>query len=327
MKFDPAKISKIIEDNFSHLMPDFYEMQAEYLASLNSIYKDLDVCFIAMLLTHEIYKDFLEKNRKNQELDFSVKSFYQKEPTRLLKNRFKIIKISKILNLPRETVRRKVKKLSKNSLFIINQKEKSISLNTEMIDERILRMQINNVSKFLSKFSIFFSHKKLFAREVDKETIRKEIENKFLVYLDLFLNFQINYFSNWRKSIDMETLYVFLLCTLNATASLKKESINKHKYLDVDYIFFNLHKLYKSYGLSATTISEISRIPRATVTRKLKLLKKLGVLRKDSFQRYSTANVKDSKFSKTVVYTNVKSTVNNLGIFFGKCLEVYTVKL
>ena len=324
MKFDPRKITKIIEDNFSHLMPDFYEMQAEYLASLNSIYKDLDASLIAMLLTNELYKSFLEKNKVS---DMSIKAFYQKEPVRLSKNKFKIIKISKTLNLPRETVRRKIKKLNKDNLFIIDQKEKFLSLNTEMVDERILQIQINNLSKFLSKFSIFFSRKKLFARQVDRETIKKEIENKFLVYLDLFLNFQINYFSNWRKSIDMETLYVFLLCTLNATASLKKESINKHKYLDVDYIFFNLHKLYKSYGLSATTISEISRIPRATVTRKLKLLKKLGVLRKDSFQRYSTANVKDSKFSKTVVYTNVKSTVNNLGIFFGKCLEVYTVKL
>ncbi len=327
MKFDPEKISKIIQDNFSHLMPDFYEMQAEYLASLNSIYKDLDGCLITMLLTHDIYKDFLEKNRKNQESDFSVTSFYQKEPIKLSKNRFKIIKISKTLNLPRETVRRKVKKLSKDNLILVNQKEKFISLNTKMIDERLLRIQINNVSKFLSKFSIFFSRKKLFAREVDRETIRKEIENKFLIYLNFFLNFQIAYFSSWRKSIDMETIYVALLCSLNATSSIKKGLFNKHKYLDSDDIFYNIHKLHQSYGLSATTISEISGIPRATVTRKLKLLKKLGVLRKDSFQRYSTANLQDSEFSKTVVYTNVKSTINNLGIFFGKCLEAYTVKL
>ena len=149
-----------------------------------------------------------------------------------------------------------------------------------MIDERILQIQINNLSKFLSKFSIFFSHKKLFARQVDRETIKKEIENKFLIYLDLFLSFQVNYFSNWRKSIDMETIYVVLLCALNATSSIKKEMTNKHKFLNTDDIFFNVHKLHRSYGLSATTISEISKIPRATVTRKLILLKKLGVINK-----------------------------------------------
>jgi len=322
MKFDPRKITKIIEDNFSHLMPDFYEMQAEYLASLNSIYKDLDASLIAMLLTNELYKSFLEKNKVS---DMSIKAFYQKEPVRLSKNKFKIIKISKTLNLPRETVRRKIKKLNKDNLFIIDQKEKFLSLNTEIIDERILQIQINNLSKFLSKFSIFFSRKKLFARQVDRETIKKEIENKFLVYLDLFLNFQINYFSNWRKSIDMETVYVVILCALNATAAIKKEMTNKHKFLNTNDIFFNVHKLHQSYGLSATTISEISRIPRATVTRKLTLLKKLGVLNKDSSQRYSYTNMKDSNFSKTILYTNVKNTVNILGIFFAKCLETYTL--
>jgi len=322
MKLDPRKITKIIEDNFSHLMPDFYEMQAEYLASLNAIYKDLDASLIAMLLTNELYKNFLEKNKAS---DMSIKAFYQKEPVRLSKNKFKIIKISKTLNLPRETVRRKIKKLNKDNLFIIDQKEKFLSLNTEMVDERILQIQINNLSKFLSKFSIFFSHKKLFARQVDRETIKKEIENKFLIYLDLFLSFQINYFSHWRKSIDMETVYVALLCTLNATSNIKKETTNKHKFLNTDDIFFNIHKLHQSYGLSATTISEISRIPRATVTRKLILLKKLGVLNKDSFQRYSPTNMKDSNFAKTIVYSNVKNTVSILGVFFAKCLEIYTL--
>ena len=42
MKFDPEKLSKVIEQNYSHLMPDFFEMQTEYLASLNIIYHDLD---------------------------------------------------------------------------------------------------------------------------------------------------------------------------------------------------------------------------------------------------------------------------------------------
>ena len=52
MKFEPAKISKVIEQNYSYLMPDFYEMQIEYMNSMNDIYKDLDTALIAMLLTN-----------------------------------------------------------------------------------------------------------------------------------------------------------------------------------------------------------------------------------------------------------------------------------
>ena len=51
MKFEPAKLSRVIEQNYSHLMPDFFKMQTEYLASLNIIYKDLDAALVAMVLT------------------------------------------------------------------------------------------------------------------------------------------------------------------------------------------------------------------------------------------------------------------------------------
>jgi len=31
MKFEPAKLSKVIEQNYSYLMPNFYKMQTEYI--------------------------------------------------------------------------------------------------------------------------------------------------------------------------------------------------------------------------------------------------------------------------------------------------------
>ena len=47
MKFETSKLTKVIEQNYSHLMPDFFEMQTEYLVSLNIIYSDLDASLIA----------------------------------------------------------------------------------------------------------------------------------------------------------------------------------------------------------------------------------------------------------------------------------------
>ena len=49
MKFEAVKITKVLEQNFTHLMRDFYEMQTEYLASLNIIYDDLDASLVAMV--------------------------------------------------------------------------------------------------------------------------------------------------------------------------------------------------------------------------------------------------------------------------------------
>ena len=60
MKIEPTKLTKIIEQNYSLLMPDFFEMQTEYLASLNIIYHDLDASLIAMVLTSQLYKNTIK---------------------------------------------------------------------------------------------------------------------------------------------------------------------------------------------------------------------------------------------------------------------------
>ena len=57
MKFEHEKVSKIIEQNYSLLAPDFFEMQTEYLGSLNHVYKDLDASLVAMVLTNQLYKN------------------------------------------------------------------------------------------------------------------------------------------------------------------------------------------------------------------------------------------------------------------------------
>ena len=122
MKFEPSKLSKIIEQNYSHLMPDFFEMQTEYLASLNVIYHDLDASLVAMVLTSQLYKNRL--NGVDTKDKVALKYIYQKENFRLPVSAFKIKEISTILNLPRETVRRKKEKIIKDKLIILDKKNK-----------------------------------------------------------------------------------------------------------------------------------------------------------------------------------------------------------
>ena len=78
MKFEPEKVSKIIEQNYSLLAPDFFEMQTDYLNSMYAIYKDLDASLIVMLLTRKIYEE-----ANNKDYNFtnktSLKNFYQEK--------------------------------------------------------------------------------------------------------------------------------------------------------------------------------------------------------------------------------------------------------
>ena len=173
MKFEPTKLSKIIEQNYSHLMPNFFEMQTEYLASLNIIYDDLDASLVAMVITNKLYKNTINKNGNPSKISF--KHFYEKDNFKLPVSNFKIKEISSTLNLPRETVRRKREKLIEDQIIIFDKKNKLYSLNTDMIDKQILEVQIYNVSKFLSKFSIFFSQNKFFVKNINREQIKKDM--------------------------------------------------------------------------------------------------------------------------------------------------------
>jgi len=321
MKFDPVKINKLIQQNYSHLMPDFFVMQTEYLASLNVIYDDLDAALVGMVITNKLYKNIL--NKENELNNISFNNFYNQNKYHLPVKDFKIKEISSILNIPRETTRRKKAKLIHDKIIIIDRKNQLYSLNTNMIDKKILEIQIHNVSKFISKFSIFFAQNKLFIKEVNREQIKKDIDEKFLLYMTNFLDFQIAYFSNLKTVMDIESAFIILLCGLN---TLNSTGYKNEKPLNIKNIFYKMHISNYGVGLNATSISEITNIPRTTVLRKISNLEKIGVIKKDKYKRYRPDDYSISKLSNKIVPA-MDNNHELLGIFFSQCLETYTTSI
>jgi len=319
MKFEPAKLTKVIEQNYSHLMPDFFEMQTEYLTSLNIIYHDLDASLVAMVLTSQLYKGMVKDKDTKEKI--ALKYFYHKENFKLPVTNLKIKEISSILNLPRETVRRKKEKLIKDNLIILDKKNKLYTLNTGMIQQSVIISQIANLSKFLSKFSFYFSKNKYFIKHVTTEEIKKDVEEKFLLYFIKFIDFQISYFANCKTYIDMESVFIVLLCSLNTTAQYRY----KQGPTNLKETYRNTSNMNGAFGLNATSIAEITKVPRTTVLRKIANLEKIGLIKKDKFKRYSTNNfneLKNPKKMESIVNYNVKL----LGLFFSDCLETYSIK-
>jgi len=238
MKFEPDKVSKIIEQNYSLLAPDFFEMETDYLNSMYAIYKDLDASLIVMVLTKKIYEEAIIEESRNANR-ISLKSFYLEKKYSVPFTKFKIKEISNILNLPRETIRRKKIKLIKDKFILFNKKKKTYSLNIEMINETIIKTQIEITSKFLSNYCIFFSQKNNIFEDMTFDSFKNEINKKFLLYLPIFLNFQLSYFSNFKKIADMQCLFITLLCALNTTTHIKKKIYIKIKFLIVKIFLVN----------------------------------------------------------------------------------------
>ena len=324
MKFEPAKLSKVIEQNYSYLIPDFYEMQVQYMHSMNNIYKDLDTTLVAMFLTNKFYQSENKENYLSNNV--STKNFYQKNKFEKSFTKFNVNEISKAINIPRETVRRKKIKLTKNKFIILNKKKKSFCINSSLINKKVFEPQIKVSSKLLSNYCIFFSNKNVFNKDLDFVSFKNDVEKKFILYLPIFLNFQISYFTEWRKFIDMECIYIAALCSLNTTGHLNKSNSEGRKFYNSKDMFAQFPKVEKSFGLNSTSIADITNIPRTTVLRKLAKLEKLNILKKDKFKRYETQDLANSTIGKKEYFPQLQYTIKLLGIFISECLETYSSK-
>ena len=322
MKFEPGKLSKVIERNFSFLMPDFFEMQTEYMSSMHNSCGDLDTSLVLMFITNKFYQNkenYLSKN-------ISTKKFYGENNFKVSSSKLKINEISNAIGIPRETVRRKKLKLIENKFIKLDRKKKSYFLNNSLIDKKIFEPQIKISSKMLSNYCIFFSNKDVFDKDLDFVAFKNDIEKKFILYLPIILNFQISYLTAWRKFVDMQCLFIGVLCALNTTTQLRKKSNSPNEIFDSKEIFSQVHWMNNKFGLNSTSIADITKIPRTTVLRKLVKLEKLNILKKDKFKRYATHDLASFDYDGKTLYPYLQNTISLLGVLISKCLETYSSK-
>ena len=107
--------------------------------------------------------------------------------------------------------------------------------------------------------------------------------------------------------------------------TLSSKGYKNEKPLNIKNIFHRLHELNDRFGLSATSISEITKIPRTTVIRKIANLQNIGIIKKDKFNRYSPDDLTNAKKSKKLLHS-MQYSLKLLGIFFAQCLETYSLK-
>ena len=117
--------------------------------------------------------------------------------------------------------------------------------------------------------------------------IEREIRNNYSFYWYHFLNVQLEYIKFWQDKLkDLEMLLIgvqVLILTLN---SIKRNFTNLNSILENPKNFKNINQF--NADISATSVSDITGIPRATCIRKLDKFVKMKVLQKDQkSKRYS----------------------------------------
>ena len=219
----------------------------------------------------------------------SMEAFYGQDKVGIEK--LNLIEISKDLNIPKETVRRKVNYLQSNDIII--RSGKSIFLHSKGLEIQKPMSTIENMSGLLSKLSIYLSAEDWFGKPLEKEDIKKFIIEHFTVSWEYWYRFQIPYLVRHRTFFgDLESWNVWgsigLVQIRDLIESIENDVTRKPETYGDFFLATLKHKSKR--GINASSISDISAIPRATVIRKLKSLEKNKHIIRNKKLEYSIGN-------------------------------------
>ena len=300
-EINKAEVNKFIFNNFNSISPYFYKLISEWMSDAYKIFKDLDKFLILIYLINTDFEFFRRNN-----LNITYESFYKDKTLEI--NKINLIQISKDLNIPKESVRRKISELEKKG--VIKKKGKKIFLDRSAYKSQEPINTLKNVSVLLSKFSEISKKNNITKKSLDRTEVSKLIKNNFSFCWYQFFKFIFSYCFRWRKYFgDLEIMLIGITIAFNSvtTASIKLKGIES--YIDKwrEEILQNNIR-----GINAMSISEITGIPRPTVIRKINSLIKLNMIEMD---KNKLLNVKFNNKSYKETSELQNETINDLGIF------------
>jgi hypothetical protein len=280
-------IFTIIEKRYSEIGPIWMPMQLEWL---NSVYLTFNDYTKFMIIMHLMSKTFNFYSKNFVKLDFE--SFFSQNQVEIEK--LNIIEISKSLNIPKETTRRKIIELEK--LGTIKKLKKKIIIDKNIWPNIKPQDTIKRMSRFLSVLSKILYTEKIISESITSDELTKVSKDNFSFVWKLYYDMQMPMLLNNKAIIgDLESFHIWGLCVVNQVLNSKKNDnsqMTREGYLK-KYIFSSNYK-----GVNAMSISEITGIPRATVIRKLNRMIKIKFLKVNNKKQYSTTGLQQKKFKE-----------------------------
>mgnify|MGYP001500814875 CR=1 FL=1 len=259
-------IDKIFKNNFDELSPFFFKLMQEWTINAYNLFRDIDKYSILIYL---INKQFVFYRRNN--LNITYDDFYKDKSLEV--ERINLIKIAIDLDIPKESVRRKIIELEK--MGIIKKIGKKILIDRSAYVSTQPENNLRNLSNLLSVFSKILKREKIIKNELNQREINALIKQNFSFCWYQFYKFLFPYCLRWKKYFgDLEFFALLATIILNSNSKIKKNEL-KLKGIN-SYLEKWRSKIInqQTRGINAMSLSEITGIPRATVIRKLKVLNK-----------------------------------------------------
>jgi predicted transcriptional regulator len=291
-------IRKIIEKNFVSIIPVWAPLQLSWINNLYRTFYDYEKFMIIMYLLMNTF-DTYTKNFVKLNYD----EFFDQYEVEI--ETLNVIEVSKSLNIPKETARRKINELEE--MCAIKRKNKKIIIDRGTWPNIKPEDTIKRMTRFLSTLSKICVEEGLMQEPLSSESLAKTCKEYFSIVWQLYYEMQMHMLLEFKKVYgDLESFHVAGMCLINqALNSKKNDNSEMSKEFYIEKYFFADQK--DEVGINAMSISEITGIPRATVIRKLNKLIKENFLKKNNKKHYSSAGVHQKR-----ILDVQKNTFNNL---------------
>lgn len=279
----------------------FYKFQQAWVNRTYDTFKGFDTYLILMYLKQKIYVDYSDRFHY-----MSSDTFYSQDKIAI--DKINLIEISKSLNIPKETVRRKINYLQENG--IIFRSGKSIYLNSKALEIVKPNNTLPKLAIFFEKMSEILSKEIWFGESLNRDSIERFIKDHFTVCWEYFYRFQIPYLTRHRKAFgDLESWNVWGSIAIVQVSAFNesKENVIREELTTYEDYYLSMLKFKSERGINASSIADISGIPRATVIRKLRAMEKKGYIKRNKRLEYTLGQAKNLKKFQTNYLMNQKN--------------------
>ena len=305
-------IRTVIEKYYTSIMPIWVPSQIAWVNDVYKTFHDYEKFMIIMHLLKKTFDDY-----SNNFVKLNYEEYFDQTEVEI--EAINVMEISKSLNLPKETARRKINELEK--LGTIKRINKKFIIDRNTWPNIKPENTIKRMTRFLSTFSKMLYSEGLIPEPISSERLTETCKEYFSHVWKLYYEMQLPFLLDFKKVFgDLESFHVYGICITNHALNSKKNDnseISKKYYIE-KYFFNNQRELS---GLNAMSISDITGIPRATVIRKLNKLVKEKFLKLDSKKHYSTTGINFKK-----ILDVQKITLNNLANFAARIYNFSLMK-
>tara|TARA_Y100001935_G_scaffold244331_1_gene236669 strand:- start:385 stop:1362 length:978 start_codon:yes stop_codon:yes gene_type:complete len=283
-----------IMSNYSELSKDWISHQWNWMNNVYAPFKDHYKYIIIISLIEKTLQFY-----DQMQIQYSYEDYYSKSYQQIEK--FSITELCNKLDLPKETVRRKVLELEDEG--VISRSKKKIIIDRKAYHFVKPENQIRFSSKYIHLVSNVLNKEKIYDKKLDIKMIENMIKKKFSLCWRWFYRMQIPLIIGYHKFMkDITTFHIWGTVTMNQILNVSNKLDTSNKNASLDYFTTNnilIDNLGNNTGISAMSISDMTGIPRATIIRKCKYLLKNELLKVNEKKQYILSSM---NFRKILPY-------------------------